>query len=570
MLARARGALRGAPARDPGGRRPLRRRSRPTSSSARTTRSRPGTGSRICCTATAGRARRSRTSRACSARHRVAAVYTLTDIQALTIGKVVIRGNFRTATRSSATSCGSTRASPLTNDALAEGARRLRNTGLFDAVNIAMPDLDRDQRGRGQRGRRGRPSATTTARSSTSRPATRASTARSSGRSRRSGTSFGGGISLDVSGTIGLDHVRYLEDGTVQLRQLGLESDAPDPGVAVLPGAPRLAAVPDRAHGVPPAPGHAAVRPAHDRRRDAGADRTPSRACGPRPTPPARSPRRPLRLPPAASATSTCCARSAPTTIDSQVPITTRTGSVGVSIEWEQRVDRSGSLSPLVARGRVPARGPGVDREPAARSARTRSSRSPAAASRFWPLGVQRRPARRLPLRPGRPARRRGAAARGRAVLRRRRLDGPRLRGRPARDRDHPGRRAAARQRDRRSASCPPAATSALLGSLDAQLRIWKVFADRRCSSTPGMITNQWSTVSEDDIRPSVGMALFRIVTPFGIGRPRARRCRSAPSSATTPAAAGTSSSRPAPSSRASGPAPRGCLAGCCTPGRGA
>ena len=31
-----------------------------------------------------------------------------------------------------------------------------------------------------------------------------------------------------------------------------------------------------------------------------------------------------------------------------------------------------------------------------------------------------------------------------------------------------------------------------------------------------GMITNQWMSVEPDDIRPSVGMALFRIVTPFG------------------------------------------------------
>jgi outer membrane protein assembly factor BamA len=30
------------------------------------------------------------------------------------------------------------------------------------------------------------------------------------------------------------------------------------------------------------------------------------------------------------------------------------------------------------------------------------------------------------------------------------------------------------------------------------------------------MIKNQWSSVSTDDIRPSVGMTLFRIVTPFG------------------------------------------------------
>ena len=32
-----------------------------------------------------------------------------------------------------------------------------------------------------------------------------------------------------------------------------------------------------------------------------------------------------------------------------------------------------------------------------------------------------------------------------------------------------------------------------------------------------GLLTNQWSTVTLDDVRPSVGMGL-RALTPFGIG----------------------------------------------------
>ena len=35
-------------------------------------------------------------------------------------------------------------------------------------------------------------------------------------------------------------------------------------------------------------------------------------------------------------------------------------------------------------------------------------------------------------------------------------------------------------------------------------------------SGVAGVIANQWGTVTTDDIRPSVGMALFRLVTPFG------------------------------------------------------
>ena len=55
------------------------------------------------------------------------------------------------------------------------------------------------------------------------------------------------------------------------------------------------------------------------------------------------------------------------------------------------------------------------------------------------------------------------------------------------------------------------------MGSVDAQLRVWKVLATALFVDA-GMITNDWSTVTEDDIRPSAGIALVRIVTPFGIG----------------------------------------------------
>ena len=56
-----------------------------------------------------------------------------------------------------------------------------------------------------------------------------------------------------------------------------------------------------------------------------------------------------------------------------------------------------------------------------------------------------------------------------------------------------------------------------VMSSLDAQLRIYKLFATA-VFVDGGMIANQWSTVTTDDIRPSIGMALLRIVTPFGVG----------------------------------------------------
>ena len=65
-----------------------------------------------------------------------------------------------------------------------------------------------------------------------------------------------------------------------------------------------------------------------------------------------------------------------------------------------------------------------------------------------------------------------------------------------------------------------------VLGSLDAQVRIWKIFAGALFTDA-GLITNQWSTVDVNrkwgfvpdipQLRPSVGMGL-RFLTPFGIG----------------------------------------------------
>jgi outer membrane protein insertion porin family len=54
-----------------------------------------------------------------------------------------------------------------------------------------------------------------------------------------------------------------------------------------------------------------------------------------------------------------------------------------------------------------------------------------------------------------------------------------------------------------------------LLSSVDAQLRIWKVLAGAVFTDA-GMISNEWSTVTESDIRPSIGTGL-RVLTPFGI-----------------------------------------------------
>jgi outer membrane protein assembly factor BamA len=58
-----------------------------------------------------------------------------------------------------------------------------------------------------------------------------------------------------------------------------------------------------------------------------------------------------------------------------------------------------------------------------------------------------------------------------------------------------------------------------VLGSLDAQVRLTKVFGIVAAGGAffdAGIITNQWTTASVEDVRPSVGVALARFLTPFG------------------------------------------------------
>ncbi|HEY5949719.1 MAG TPA: POTRA domain-containing protein, partial [Kofleriaceae bacterium] len=73
---------------------------------------------------------------------RVEARYTLKNVGKLRLGKVVIRGNFRTRNRVIYDQLDFDEGDLLTTDRLAAGARRLRNMGLFEAVNLDMPDLD--------------------------------------------------------------------------------------------------------------------------------------------------------------------------------------------------------------------------------------------------------------------------------------------------------------------------------------------------------------------------------------------------------------------------------------------
>ncbi|HET9626382.1 MAG TPA: POTRA domain-containing protein, partial [Kofleriaceae bacterium] len=158
-----------------------------------------------------------------TAPHRVVAKYKIAHTQILQIGKVVIRGNFHTRDSVILGELRLREGATLTQDALAEGARRLRNTTLFDAVRITMPDLETTNAGE-----------VNAVVEVVERYDFLMQIDAEAGYSSYNGAFlkvipsfknlFGLGISFDVAGTIGFDVAEYLARGDAKLRQLSAES----------------------------------------------------------------------------------------------------------------------------------------------------------------------------------------------------------------------------------------------------------------------------------------------------------------------------------------------------------
>ncbi|MBA3451801.1 MAG: BamA/TamA family outer membrane protein [Deltaproteobacteria bacterium] len=452
--------------------------------------------------------------------HRIAIVYKLTDVQPLTIGKIVIRGNFRTRSsiildelRGPSDEAGFREGRPLTKDALAESARRLRNTGLFEAVNISMPDLDNTSEG-----------SVNAVVEVTERYDFRAQVEAEGGVSSYNGTFvrltptfknlFGLGISLDISGTVGVDLVESVETDELKLRQLAAESTLRIPQWLTRNVFPDLFAP-------------QIELTAFHRRQDTprfgvittdgvtlGFARTWQRQrIGPRPA-------RALT----AGVHYDFRLRERPVDVlrpigadddQTQVPIRTRTGSIGITGEWEQRVDRAGTLSPLAAEDGFRLEGQFSFASPNLGGQDTFIKVS-AAGSRYWPVGDHL--VLRFDLRYDQ-----GFPLAGAVLL-------------PEVERFFAGGDSTVRgYEDDRLATevikvgvppfdnaqqiriLPAGGNIRVMSSVDAQLRIWKLLATAAFIDA-GMITNQWGNVTEDDIRPSIGVALIRVVTPFGTG----------------------------------------------------
>ena len=198
-----------------------------------------------------------------------------------------------------------------------------------------------------------------------------------------------------------------------------------------------------------------------------------------------------------------------------QVPVSTTTGSVGVSFDWDQRLDRQGGLSSL-----SPEDGFRFDANASYAShylgGQDDFFKVSATGTRYWPLGENFVLRADLRYDQGFPL--------GNAVLL------------PEVERFFAGGDSTVRGYDDDKLATelvqvgvPPlmnvtqlrvlaaGGNIRVMGSLDAQLRIWRFFASGLFSDA-GMITNEWGTVTVHDVRPSIGMALLRVITPFGVG----------------------------------------------------
>ncbi|HUJ58496.1 MAG TPA: POTRA domain-containing protein [Kofleriaceae bacterium] len=427
--------------------------------------------------------------------HHVEAHYKLRTIELRKIGKVVIRGNFKTRPSIIFGQLHFHEGDLLTSDALADAARKLRNTGLFNSVNIDLPDLATDS-----------VEVNAIVRVD-ERYDYLSSVDVEGGYSSYNGVFgtlgwtqmnlWGTGMSFTISGTEGekIQSVtstirvptwlmRRISPIDIQTELSGLFQQQDTPGFGEL-----------TTEGATLAFTHVNNRP-----------RTPTQD--------ARTTSYSFHYDYRLRTRNVDALRPIGIDMDgSQVAVSTRTGSIGFTYDLEQLVDRRGQPAPLSAEDgyRVLATVSWADPVFFGQDTFIKASLS---TSRVFPIG------KNLVLRAdfrydeGFPL--------GGAVLL------------PDVERFFAGGDNTVRGYNDDALATeivqfgvppysnvsqirviPAGGNIRVMGSLDAQLRIWKFFAGAIFSDA-GMITNEWSTVTVDAIKPSVGTGL-RALTPFGI-----------------------------------------------------
>jgi outer membrane protein assembly factor BamA len=444
--------------------------------------------------------------------NRVEARYTVRRVQRLKVGKIIVRGAIRTADHVITDELDFHEGDVLTTDKLAEGARKLRNTGLFEAVNIDMPDLDC---GENEEGACNSEVINAIVRVE-ERYLHRAEVGVEGGLSSQNGyfgtlrwtqgNLAGHGILFRFSGTYGskLSEV----EGTVRFPQWIVRKN---PGDSL---------------GIPPAWAFNTELTGLYRQQQTerfGELTTKGATLGiarqwPRPrteTESARSIGLGLAYDYRVRIRNVDALRPIGADMDqSQVAISTTTGQMRLNFEIEKRIDRSGQLAPLAAED-------GYRLELSASFASTHLLgqddfvKGYIYGAKFFPIGSN-------------------------MVLR---FDGRYDQGYPIGEevllpeveRLFAGGDSTVRgySEDRLKTEIievgvpplgnlsqirviPVGGNIRALASVDAQVRIWKILAGALFSDA-GVVTNSWRTTTTDDIRPSVGMGL-RALTPFGIG----------------------------------------------------
>lgn len=439
--------------------------------------------------------------------NRVEARYTIRKPERLKIGKIIIRGAIRTTKALIRNELQLFEGDVLTTDTLAGGARRLRNTGLFEAVNIDMPDLDCENQERACNSE-----VINAVVRVEERYIQRAEVGIEGGYSSLNGAFgtgrwtqanlFGRGILLRLAGTYGtklseaegtLRFPQWLSRKWLELprdyafateltglyrQQLTerfgeLTTKGATLGISRQWARPRSETEVANTKGIGLAYEFRVRIRNVDALRPVGADMD-----------------------------------------ESQVAISTRIGLIRLNAEYDQRTDRNGQLAPLSPESGFRLNGSVAYASPAFLG-QDRFLTMSLGASKFHPIGknlvvrVDARYDHGFPF--------------GNAVLL------------PEVERFFAGGDSTVRgyAEDRLKTEVIQVAVPPLdnvsqirvipvggnirtLASIDAQVRIWKILAGAGFADA-GLLTNSWSTVTADDIRPSVGMGL-RALTPFGIG----------------------------------------------------
>ncbi len=449
---------------------------------------------------------------------RVTLHYTVSDTQQLKIGEVVLRGNFHTRDsvirREILDYLSFVEGKPLTTDVLAEAARQLRATSLFDSVNIDLPNLDQTTEGK--------VNAIVRVQERYDRLATidlELGYSSYNGLFTRLGPSFknlfGTGLSLDVSGTVGIDVVKTYDLDSLTLKQLSLEGTFKVPSYVVrdyLPfnpnWAPQLELIAYRRLQDTPRFGPvttegATLAGSHTWSRQRTETQTARAITIGGHYDFRRLERQVDVLRPLGADND-----------DTQAPITTLTGLFGVTAEYEQRVDREGALQPL-----APEAGMRLEGQIAWADkyffGQDNFIKVSASGSKYWPVGNNLVVRYDLRYDQGFPL--------GDAVLL------PEVErffaGGDATVRGYDDDRLATEilkvgvpplQNVQQLRILPAGGNIRVMTSLDLQLRIYKFLATAVFSDA-GLVTNEWSAVAARDIRPSVGVALVRVVTQFGV-----------------------------------------------------